>query len=199
MGRPREHGAATRAALLDAAAELLHDEGPAAVTVRRVADASGTTTRAVYSLFGDKDGLVRELSLDVAETMRRHHEEVPEGPDPVAEIVELAFGYRTAALEKRNLYDVFFGLVGADADPDDALVALVYRSFERVLRSIRRAIADGRFPGRDEYTVGLHLFALVHGLASLELRGVLGDDGTARKVWRQSVETTLAGLERPPL
>ena len=199
MGRPREHGAATRAALLDAAAELLHDEGPAAVTVRRVADASGTTTRAVYSLFGDKDGLIRELSVDVAETMRRHHEAVPEGLDPVAEIVELAFGYRTAALEKRNLYDVFFGLVGGDADPDDALVALAYRSFERVLRAIRRAIADGRFPGRDEYTVGRHLFALVHGLASLELRCVLGDDGTAREIWRQSVEATLAGLERPPL
>ena len=36
MGRPKEHGAQTRAALLAAAAELLHAEGPSAVSVRRV-------------------------------------------------------------------------------------------------------------------------------------------------------------------
>jgi AcrR family transcriptional regulator len=89
------------------AGELLHDEGPAAVSVRRVADAVGTTTRAVYSLFGDKDGPLREPSLDVAETMRRHHEAVPERDDPLGEIPELMFGYRATALEKPKLYDLF--------------------------------------------------------------------------------------------
>src|SRR5262249_38214062 len=103
MGRPKEHGERTRAALLTAAASLLHREGRGAVSVRRVADEVGTTTRAVYSLFGDKEGLLRALSADVAETMRRHHEAIPPQEDPLSEIVELAFGYRTAALEKPNL------------------------------------------------------------------------------------------------
>jgi AcrR family transcriptional regulator len=48
MGRPREHDAATRARLLSAAARLSADEGWSAVTVRRVAEEAGTTTRAVY-------------------------------------------------------------------------------------------------------------------------------------------------------
>src|SRR5262245_38954576 len=99
MGRPKEHGPQTRAALLTAAAEILHTEGATAVSVRRVAAAANVSTRAVYSLFDDKDGLLRALSVDVAETMRRHHEAVPEHPDPVAEIVELALAYRAAALE----------------------------------------------------------------------------------------------------
>jgi len=187
-----------RAALLAAAGELLHSEGRSAVSVRRVADAVGTTTRAVYSVFGDKDGLLRALSEDVAETMRRHHEDIPERDDPIAEIVELAFGYRAAALEKPNLYGVFFDEVRVDADTDDALFALVYRSFERVLRTVRRGLAEGRFPGRTELDVGRSLFAMVHGLASLELRGILGDDASARRIWRQSVEALLNGLRQPP-
>src|SRR4051794_34357538 len=93
VGSPKEHGAQTRAALLAAAAELLHEEGPGAVSVRRVAAAVGTSTRAVYSLFHDKEGLLRELSVDVAETMRRHHESVPVSDDPATEILELTLAY----------------------------------------------------------------------------------------------------------
>jgi len=196
MGRPKEHGEQTRAALLTAAGELLHAEGAQAVSVRRVAAAVGTSTRAVYSLFDDKEGLLRALSEDVAETMRRHHEDIPERADPLAEIVDLAFGYRAAALAKPQLYDLFFGMVNRNSDLADPLFALVYRSFERVLKAIRRAHAAGLFPGREVLEVGLNLFALVHGLASLELRGLLGD--AAEAIWRQSVEATLAGLRTPP-
>ncbi|BCJ48284.1 hypothetical protein GCM10010168_26440 [Actinoplanes ianthinogenes] len=197
MGRPKGHGAQTRAALLAAAAEILHAEGAGAVSVRRVATAAGTSTRAVYSLFEDKEGLLRAMAEDVAETMRRHHEAVPERSDPCAEIVDLALGYRAAALAKPELYDLFFSLARAGSDRDDPLVRLVYRSFERVLRVIRRGVAEGVFPGRDEFGIGRHLFALVHGLASLELSGILGA-GRAPAVWRQSVEATLAGLRQPP-
>ena len=198
MGRPKEHGADTRAALLAAAGELVHREGPAAVSVRRVADAVGTTTRAVYSLFGDKDGLLRELSVDVAETMRRHHEAVPVLADPLAELPLLIAGYRAAALARPQLYDLFQGMVHAGADPDDPLFRLVYASFERVLRTIRRCLDLGLFPGRDEFTVGRHLFATVHGLASLELRGILGDRDQAAHVWAVGTEATLRGLTTHP-
>jgi AcrR family transcriptional regulator len=84
MGRPKEHGVQTRTALLTSAAAIMHQEGRGAVTVRRVADEVGTTTRAVYSLFGDKEGLLRELSVDVAETMLRHHDSVRDGHVPMA-------------------------------------------------------------------------------------------------------------------
>ena len=196
MGRPKEHGAQTRGALLAAAAELLHAEGPGAVSVRRVAAAVGTSTRAVYSLFDDKDGLLRALSIEVAETMRRHHEEVPESDDPIAEIVALALAYRAAALEKPKIYDLFFETVGPSASQADPLFALVYRSFERVLSVVRRAMSDGIFPGRAELEIGLNLFALVHGLASLELRGVLGDG--SENIWRQSMTGALIGLQQAP-
>lgn len=202
MGRPKEHGSETRAALLNAAGSLLHQEGPAAVTVRRVADEVGTTTRAVYSLFGDKSGLMKALYYEAAETMRRHHEAVPESGDPVADIPALALAYRAAALEQPNLYSLFIG--SADArSVDEETVALAFRSLESVLSRIRRAVAEGRFPDRDPFDIGRQLWALVHGLASLELQGYLCDpgqnaeqaDATGRRIWLEAIGATLAGLE----
>ena len=86
MGRPREHGTATHDALLAVAGEILGAEGVNGVTVRRVAEAAGTTTRAVYTLFGDKNGLLRALFRQMAEVMTGYHEAVPELDDPVEEI-----------------------------------------------------------------------------------------------------------------
>jgi len=198
MGRPREHGADTRAALL-AAADAEKKYPKVSIHIPgRVAEAVGTTTRAVYSLFGDKEGLLRALSVDVAETMRRHHEAVPERADPLEELPLLIAGYRAAALEKAQLYDLFVGMVHAGADFDDPVFRLVYASFERVLHTIRRALALGQFPGRDEFTVGRHLFATVHGLAALELRGILGPPDVAAAVWASATEATLTGLTTPP-
>jgi len=54
MGRPREHDDATAAALLAAAEWILEEEGLQALSLRRLAEAADTTTRAVYSLFGNR-------------------------------------------------------------------------------------------------------------------------------------------------
>ena len=62
MGRPREHDEATRTQLRGAAERLVAGGGPDALSVRAVADEARTSTRAVYSLFGSKDGLVAALA-----------------------------------------------------------------------------------------------------------------------------------------
>jgi uncharacterized protein YkwD len=64
MGRPREHTDATRAELLLAARRLLAEQGPAGLGLRGLALQVDTTTRAIYSLFGSKENLVRALYVD---------------------------------------------------------------------------------------------------------------------------------------
>ena len=69
MGRPKEHNAATRAALLQAAEQMIATHGMDALSIRGVADAVGTTTRAVYSLFESKAGLLLSL-IHISEPTR---------------------------------------------------------------------------------------------------------------------------------
>ena len=67
----------TGRALLTAAHDLLANEGPTALTVRRIAAAAGVSTMNVYSRFGGKDGVLDEL---FAEGFRRLGERMEATP-----------------------------------------------------------------------------------------------------------------------
>ncbi|MEI7024837.1 TetR/AcrR family transcriptional regulator [Paenibacillus sp. y28] len=49
--------------VVEAAAAILQEEGPEAVTVRRVAQQMDCSTKIIYSLFVNKEGLAQQLYL----------------------------------------------------------------------------------------------------------------------------------------
>lgn len=49
------------ARLVDEAARLLVEHGPAGLSLRKVAAAAGVSTMPVYTLFGDKEGLLAAM------------------------------------------------------------------------------------------------------------------------------------------
>src|SRR3954468_9967584 len=59
-----ESAAATRRALLDAAADLLDGGGPEAVTLREVGARAGVTRGAPYRHFPDKDSLLTTIAAE---------------------------------------------------------------------------------------------------------------------------------------
>src|SRR5689334_7743650 len=59
-----ESAAATRRALLDAAAALLDSGGPAAVTLREVGARAGVSRGASYRHFPDKENLLTEVAAE---------------------------------------------------------------------------------------------------------------------------------------
>lgn len=192
MGRPREHGAETRELLLTAAARLLNEEGATALSVRRLTSEVDVSGRAVYSLFGDMRGLLAALYRRGFETMAQLHEEVPRQDDPLAEILCLAMAYRRAALEQRELYGLMFERTVPSFSPDGEDIVFAMRSLERVQDAVARAIGPGQ--GRDPRTVALQMWAVVHGLASLELKGVYGEPEAAVSCWHEAVSAMTAGL-----
>jgi AcrR family transcriptional regulator len=58
----------TRSKIVEVAARLLQEQGPAAVTTRGVAEAAGVQAPAIYRLFGDKDGLLDAVAEHVMAT-----------------------------------------------------------------------------------------------------------------------------------
>jgi AcrR family transcriptional regulator len=70
MGRPRAYDERVASVLLEAAERIVEAEGLDALSVRRVANEIAVTTRAVYSLFGSKDGLVVALGARAFDLLR---------------------------------------------------------------------------------------------------------------------------------
>lgn len=195
MGRPKEHGEATRAALLTRAGELLQNEGPGALSLRRLAADSGTTTRAVYSLFGGKEGLLSAMYREMGSTLTRLHAVVPEQGDVIKELIELCFAYRNGVRRYPMLYPLLFGDVPGFV-PTAHDRAEARRGFFRVLSTLRRGTSEGLFPGRTAEDMGYELWALVHGLASLEIKGALGRPKQAERRWLDATSTLIAGFTK---
>src|ERR671932_919524 len=87
VGRRRQHDARTASALLDAAEQILHEGGIEALSVRSVATRIGTSTRAVYSVFGSKEQLLAALGVRAFEMLGTGVAALPETHDPAADLV----------------------------------------------------------------------------------------------------------------
>ncbi len=169
MARPKLHDDALRIRLLDVAATLLTTEGPDALSLRRLAAAAGTSTSAVYALFGGKPGILRGLFIEAFTRFAAHLDTVSPSDDPLADLLALGHAYRASALADPHLYSVMFGspVPGFEPAPED--YAHAEATFAPVLDTVRRAVAAGQLRDADPALIATALWANVHGLVSLEL------------------------------
>jgi AcrR family transcriptional regulator len=68
---------------------MVETGGPDALSVRRVAQQAGTTTRAVYTLFESKEGLLVALGTRAFEILGSSVADSPRTEDPVADLVNV--------------------------------------------------------------------------------------------------------------
>ena len=194
MGRPREHNEATAAALLDAAEQIIQHEGVGAVSVRRLADEVGTTTRAVYSLFGSKDGLLVALGTRAFEMLGAAVAALPESDDPASDLVQAAtVVFRQFAISHPILFRIGFqrNLVAPElASQFDAARLWALGQLEVRLGRLEQA---GLLAGRPVRDTACHFHALCEGLAEMELRGALAA-GREEEIWQDAVRSLVAGF-----
>lgn len=183
MARPRVYDETTRRELIDAAGALLAERGPAALSVRAVAEAVGATTSAIYALFGSKSELVRGMYVAGFAALDDHLAAVPVTDDPWHDVLELGLAYRASALAEPHLYRVMFDRPVVEFMPDADDAALALGTLAHLERATARIEASMGLPaGLDVATATRALWARAHGLATLELAGGLGDGGEG--LWR---------------
>ena len=199
MGRPREHDQRTRAALLEAAERLVAEGGPAAVSVRAVADAAGTSTRAVYSLFGSKEGLVVDaLARDAFAVLYREIDTLVETDDAAGDLVDVGVvAFRRLVVEHPALYRIAFQRVVPGLDGGPELVAARQRTWEQLLAKVERLEAAGLLGDKPVPEAAVEFIAMLEGLANAELRGAvlrLLPEGDEERAWRNALTTLVRGF-----
>ena len=194
MGRPKIHDENTAATLLWVAEDLLQERGTAALSIREVADGAGTSTQAVYTLFGSKEGLLGALGAHAMELLQSGVDAIPATSDPRHDLVEAALVFRRFALDHPALFEVAFHrrdpmiALRFQSASDNALAAL-YRRFEPLAAG---ELLGGRTPAE----AVLAFSCLCEGMAALELRATRYPP-EPEHVWCQAIAALLAGFEQP--
>ena len=192
MPRPREHDEATRERLLEAAEKLSATKGFDAITVRAVAQQAGTTTRAVYALFGSKEGLEHALHEAMFTRLRDLERARDRRDDPLEDLLELAMAYRRWAVERPERYALaMHSFVGQQArSRSQEGLAVSREALDELIRAVDRCRAAGLLAA-DPDDVVMHLRMIVHGLAEFENLGMLAPDPERR--WRTVLSQVLDG------
>ena len=193
MGRPKKHDAATRTALLDAAERLVSARGLAALSVRAVADEVGTTTRAIYTVFGSMDGLVDALGARTFELLGPAVRALPVTADPAADLVAAgAVAFRHLVLTRPVLFALGVQRVnttdrqnaGFQESAAQAWTALQ----DRVIR-LQEAGGLGQWPVSD---AALAFHVLCEGLAAAEMRGMIPPH--PENLWHHALKALVTGF-----
>ncbi|MFJ8675700.1 TetR/AcrR family transcriptional regulator [Streptomyces sp. NPDC093589] len=192
MGRPRTNDETVKDRLVACAIEMLATRPRESVTVRALATAAGTSTTAVYSLFGGKDGLIGEVRNRAVAGLFQEVSAVPTSEDPLADLYALAAAYRRWGRAHNHLYTVLFGGVQS-FDPSGAVGTS--DPIRPLLAAIDRALTQSVLAG-EATPIALSIWVTLHGLVTLELAGAL-DAATAEATFRSTIHATLRGWTTP--
>ena len=171
------HDEALRVRLLEQAVRTLSEDGIEGLRLRQLAADVGTSTTAVYSLFGGKPGLLEALYDEAFLRFGRRLAEVRYTGEPRHDLLALGLAYRASALAEPHFYQVMFGPVGGAVTgavtPNPESVLRAEGTFQPLVDAVRRAIEAGQLRDADPLVIATTMWACLHGLVSLELRSLL--------------------------
>lgn len=196
--RDRERGReALRLGILDAAGRLLAEEGPQALSMRRVAREVNASTQVLYTMFGGKDGLAEELFVEGFERLTGAHGARPRSEDPLRHLYDRAEAYFENALANPNYYRVMFFDAIPGFRPSEETLARTWGTFDALTEAVRACARAGLFAReveKEPREAALSLWSAAHGVASLRIVGHLPDAEEARRVFARTIRGAVEGL-----
>ncbi|WP_313771493.1 TetR/AcrR family transcriptional regulator [Paenibacillus sp. FSL L8-0435] len=177
-----------RKLVVDAAATILQEEGPEAVTVRRVSQKMGCSTKIIYSLFVNKEGLAQQLYLEGCKLLAKRLEEVPPSSDFLQHLLDLGEAFWQFAQDYSSYYKLMFGGAFAEFKPDAESMQGTMTAIHRLLILISTAQKQGQISDQEETeTLVSTIWASLHGVIHLYMGGFLGDVKAAHTVYKQTM------------
>ena len=197
MPRAKQRTPELRDRLLQVAVAMLEDDGVSGLTTRRVAQEADTSTPAVYELFGDKGGLVREVFFEGFRMLRRRFDQLGTSSDPMVDLVAVIGVFQGFVRENPVLAQVMFSRPFADFEAGAEELAAGSSVREFIVGRVARCAEAGLLRA-EPVDVAHALVALAQGLASQERAGWLGTSrASVDRRWRLAVTAMLDGFSTP--
>lgn len=195
MPKARRHDDQLRARLLSRAAQVVSAEGAGALSLRALAAAEGTSTSAIYSLFGGKDGLLLAIFRDGFARFAERQRAVPRTGDAVADLFGLGRAYFAWAREHPHLFAIMFGgALGEWTPPEEALLESL--AGLSPLSEVVAELPGLRLPANVAVPI---VWGAVHGVIDLAGCGALPvDDAALAAIYEEAMVSVHRGITDSP-
>jgi len=193
VGRPRQHGDHTRRALLEAAERIVEAQGVDALSVRGVADAVGTSTRAVYTVFGSKEGLLVTLGGHAFALLGAAVDALPVTDDPVTDLVNAgAVAFRNFVVEHPALFGLGVQRIAIPAAIAAGFSAPASAALSSLHSRINRLASYDGVGARSLGDATWEFHAICEGLGAVELRCLMPQT-RGRELWDDALRSLVTG------
>ncbi|WP_433367517.1 TetR/AcrR family transcriptional regulator [Streptosporangium sp. CA-115845] len=188
-----ESAAATRRALLDAAADLLDSGGPGAVTLREVGARAGVTRGAPYRHFSDKDSLLTAIAAEALDRLADQVEAVRAEPQasPADKLQRALSALMTIGRRQPHLYRLMFA---SPAGGDPAAIHAAAQAADRAMDVFLAVVAE-LIGVRNARRFAALLLTSVHGITDMEVNGHLSA-GKWQTTAEELVSTLVSMIDR---
>lgn len=164
---------------LVSALQIVRDEGPEALSARRVASAIGYSPGTLYNVFDNLDDMVLQLDGAILESLHVYMADASKSKTARERILALGKAYVSFTRDHRNLWTLLFERPMPDVD---ALPEWYTGRIEALFELIGAALSE-LYPAADRAALGQEariLWAGLHGICLLSLTQrpeVLGGHG----------------------
>ena len=197
--KARGEGHERRAEILAAAERIFVEHGYEGATIRKIADAVGLSSTALYMHFREKDEILVEICRSAFSRLIEANAAIrSEGPEPESRLMGMLRAYLDFAFENPDAYRLVYltrpaeARGGAEATASE-LGTELYRAFEA---EVGRVAASRRLED-DPKVIAQVLWASVHGLASLMITKPYFEWADRDRLIASLLSTLNRGLIRP--
>jgi AcrR family transcriptional regulator len=183
-----------RRTVLEAASRLLVQEGPDALTVRRIAHELRCSTKILYTMFHGKDGLANALYLEGCEHLRQALVSVPRVPDIKMYLCDTGWAYWSFALANRSYYMVMFCGAIPNFAPAPSSIQATEQVFEMLVDIVQRAIERGELVADNALFMAKSLWTSLHGVLSLYFINHIPTVEEAKAVFERVLNAIVASM-----
>ncbi len=197
---PRERRKArTRQAVMQAALEMVRENGPNGLSLRAVAKRVDYSPAALYEYFGSKDELMDALCLEGYQRFTAYLQSVPvDAADPATYLVNVGLKYIDFAIANPEHFRLIFDRIGENvrgtigpsgSEEDDS-------AWNVLINAVRMNVAAGNFKAEtDDDVMGIALgcWQMVHGMAIMQITIFAGNEDAMRMLNEQTLRKLQVG------
>lgn len=168
----------TKQAILDAAREIIAEEGPAALSMRALADRIDYSPAALYEYYASKEEIIAVVCTEGQHFLYEAMRQVDLALPAVEYLHQIGRAYIRFALEHPDYFLLMFteapppDMAGLSLDTVREFMEQEGAAYGILVRTVQRGIDEGAFQvrpgfGRDEMAYAA--WTLVHGIAMLRI------------------------------